>query len=83
MIEQKTWREFQNAGMLFLCNNLLMAFGWSLVFNLDKATGMIMSCYPARVKFRGFSNDVTVKGYKLLGNYISENAEALKEEANS
>lgn len=42
----------------------------------------IAGVYPARVKFRGFSEDSNTQGYKNITNYLKENVNDLYEEIN-
>ena len=80
MVERKSWEEFRETGLLFFINQVLHAFGWSIVVELDKDTGEITSCYPARVKFRGFAESSVEKGYKKIGIYLKDNASELYNE---
>ena len=41
----------------------------------------IVDAYPARVSFRGFSEESTDRGFKRLSKYMVDNAEQLKKEA--
>ena len=81
MVIQKEIQEFRESGMLWFINNLLHIFGWAVVIEMkdDKAIRM----YPARVKFRGFSEDNNTEGYIKVSEYMKENAAELLEEANS
>jgi hypothetical protein len=81
MIDKKTWEDFKKAGMLWFVNSILHVFGWSIVVEL-KANGEIAGVYPARVKFRGFSEDSNTQGYKNITNYLKENVNDLHEEIN-
>jgi len=78
MITKKEWSEFQNTGLLLIINQLLHCFGWAIVF--EKENDIIVSVYPARVKFRGFDNEDTSEAYKKLSQYMVDNAAALHEE---
>ena len=80
MIDKKTWDDFRQTGLLLFVNQFLHIFGWSIVVNIDD--GGDVSAYPARVKFRGFDDKSTGDAYVKISNYISENADAIKEEAN-
>lgn len=83
MLEKKTWKEFQNTGLLLFVNQLLHIFGWAIVFVIDAPTGEVMQVYPARVKFRGFDEPSTEEAYKKISKFMSENAKQLEEEANA
>ena len=43
----------------------------------------VTSCYPARVRFRGFSNESTSNAYVKISQYMKNNAETLLKEAKS
>jgi hypothetical protein len=81
MLKEKSWKEFKDTGMLWLINTTLHVFGWAIAYELDEA-GNIVRVYPARCKFRGFSEDVNTKGYKEVSKYMLDNAEELFKEAN-
>lgn len=81
MITKKSWNEFRATGLFLFINSILHAFGWSLVVELDRDSMKVTNCYPARVKFRGFSEDAVEESYARIGKYIKENAEQLAEEA--
>lgn len=83
MIDKKTWTDFRSTGLLFFINSILHAFGWAIVIEVDKDSKEITNCYPARVKFRGFDEQSQSEEHAKIGTYLAENAEALKEEANS
>jgi len=72
MIDKKTWGEFKNSGMLWFANTILHAFGWAIALDIDD-NGDVVDCFPARVKFRGFSEDVNTKGYIALSEYLQKN----------
>ena len=80
MIKRKTWEEFKNCGLLWWINMILHTFGWAIVieFEDDKVT----NAYPARTKFRGFSEKENDKGYIAVSKYLSENAKELEKEVN-
>lgn len=79
MINRKTWEEFRECGFLWWINMILHTFGWSIVADVDDK-GNIKDVYPARVKFRGFSEEFNTEGYIKLSKYMNDNAaEILKE----
>lgn len=78
MLEEKTWKEFRNAGMLFLANTILQFFGWSIVIEIEVDR---IKVYPARTKFRGFSLDCIEEGHKWVANFLINNVEELYKEA--
>ena len=81
MIEQKSWAEFRNTGMLWWINNALHIFGWSIVVETDDTSGAVINAYPARVKFRGFAEESNDKGYRRVSDYMADNAKQLRREA--
>ena len=80
MIEKKSWKEFRNSGLLWFINTILHLFGWSIVVQMDNDE--VTDVYPARVKFRGFSESSTTAGYRNLSNYLKENIDEISKEAN-
>ncbi len=80
MIERKTWKEFRDLKLLWFVNTILHLFGWAVVVIPDD-NGNIRDVYPARVKFRGFSEEINTSGYIGLSEYMKENAEQLLKEA--
>ena len=79
MVTEKSWDEFRDSGLLWFINTILHTFGWAIVGEMDK--GEIIRCYPARVKFRGFSEDRNTEGYKQLSDYMKQEADNLVSEA--
>ena len=82
MTKEKTWQEFRDSGLLWFTNSILHVFGWAIVVEIDEETKDFIRAYPARVKYRGFSEASTTQGHKRLAKYIKENAETLVQEAN-
>ena len=78
MIEKKTWKEFKDMGFLWLVNSLLHLFGWAICLEVNE--GVVTDVFPARVKFRGFSESNNTEGYKKISQYMRDNAEALLQE---
>lgn len=79
MIERKTWKEFRDSKLLWFVNTILHTFGWAITVDIDN--GEIIDVYPARVKFRGFSENINTEGYIGLSEYMKENCEELLKEA--
>jgi len=80
MIDGKPWEEFLDTGLLLYINQILHVFGWVIVYNkLDDNT---ISVYPARTKYRGFSNESVTDSYTKITKYLSENIEELVEDMN-
>lgn len=74
-----SWEEFQATGLIWWINRNLHLFGWALVrkyrSNEDGTTQMIV--YPARCKYRGFTEELEEAGFKKLTNYLASNVENL------
>ena len=80
MIDKKNWEEFMSSGLLWFINTILHTFGWSIV--IKKYDNKIIDVYPARVKFRGFSEESNTDGYIKISNYLKNNIDELAKEAN-
>lgn len=59
---------------------ILHTFGWAIVVDIDE-DGQITRVYPARVKFRGFSEKANAEGYIKVSQYLEESAKVLCKEA--
>lgn len=81
MVNRKSWKEFKDSGLLWWINTILHTFGWAIVFDVEE-DGTISEVYPARVKFRGFSEDVNTEGYKKVSKYLVGEVTELAREAN-
>lgn len=79
MVDKKTWKEFKDTGLLWFINNILHLFGWAICLEMDG--GAVTEAYPARTKFRGFSEDCNSEGYKKVTQYMKDNAKILFLEA--
>lgn len=80
MLYKKSWKEFRESGMLWWINMILHTFGWAIAVTIED-DGNISAAYPAKVKFRGFSEKENSEGYIKVGKYLQENAKELLEEA--
>lgn len=80
MITRKTWGEFRDSGLLWFINTILHVFGWSIVVEQSDSKE-IVDAYPARVKFRGFSEESTTRGYRNVSKYLKENIDEIQKEA--
>lgn len=80
MVNEKSWKQFRDSGLLWWINMILHTFGWSIVVNVEE-DGTISNGYPARVKYRGFGNEYNSIGYKQVSKYMNENAEQLQKES--
>lgn len=82
MVNKKTWKQFQNSGLLWWINMILHTFGWAIALNVNEE-GEITDAFPARVKYRGFGEKENTDGYIRVSKYIKENVDDLVEEAES
>lgn len=80
-IRQLSWEEFRNTGLLSFVNTFLHIFGWALVFSYTDGSNEPVSVYPARVRFRGFSEEQVAADYIKLSQYMVNNSDELLEEA--
>ena len=78
-VKEKSWKEFQESGMLWMANTILQVFGWSVVVEEDN--GNITMVYPARVKYRGFTQKTNNRGYIKVSKFMQEHAEELLNES--
>jgi len=81
MVTKKSWEEFRASGLLWFINTTLHMFGWTIVVKvMDADNDTIVEVYPARVKFRGFNEDINTKGYQKVSKYLQDNVEELAKE---
>ena len=78
-ITKKTWLEFRDTGLFWWINHILHTFGWAIVIEFDSNKDLI-DCYPARVKYRGFSTESNDAGFEKVSKYLKENADILYQE---
>ncbi len=81
MVTEKSWDEFRDTGLVLIVNQILHIFGWAITFEVNEESGKVIRAYPARVKFRGFSNGRYTQAYRQITQYMSDNIEELKKEA--
>ena len=74
-----SWSKFRDDGLLWFINTILHIFGYAIVVVMEN--GEVIRSYPARVKYRGFSEKENTNGYKKLSQYMKENAKKLLDEA--
>ena len=79
MVTRKSWEEFRQNGLLWFTNLILHMFGWSIVVKQDN--NIKVDVYPARVKYRGFSEKTNTEGYKKVSKYLQENINELVKES--
>lgn len=71
-LKEISLEEFRNSGLLWFVNSILHLFGMAIVIDIEKN-----KMYPARCKFRGFSEKSNTIGYTNLTKYMKENSEDL------
>ena len=80
MITKKTWKEFKETKLLWFINSILHIFGWSIILQYDSDTNEICDVYPARVKYRGFSEESNTAGYEGLTQYLQNNIQNIADD---
>ena len=80
-MEKKSWDEFRDSGLLWWINMILHTFGWAIVIGKNSEEN-ITEVFPARVIYRGFSEESNTSGYKKVTSFLKENIEDLEKEAN-
>ena len=78
MVDEKTWKEFKDSGLLWWVNMIIHTFGWAIVYESDNGT--LTRVYPARVKYRGFDEKSNDQGYEKVNRYMKANAENILED---
>ena len=77
-IERISWEEFRSTGFLWFVNRLLHTFGLAIVITMDK--GKVLEVYPARVRFRGFSEKSESLGFLRVTKYMRDHVDELVED---
>ena len=75
-LEERSWKSFKDAGMLWFVNRILHVFGWAIVAEVDHK-GKILTVYPARCKFRGFGTKTERQGFQRVSRYIAKHSKQL------
>ena len=81
MIEEMSLKEFRDSGLLWYINQQLHLFGVALTVEIDD-NNEPTRIYPAKCKFRGFSEEVNTNGYKKVTNYLNQHSDELLEDCN-
>jgi hypothetical protein len=79
MLTKKSWEEFRATGLFWLLNHTLHLFGWAIVY--ETKDGRVAAVYPARTKYRGFTEEDTENGFKRVTTYLKDNINELHKEA--
>lgn len=80
MVEKRSWDEFRKTGLLWWINMILHTFGWAICVEVE-GEGDIVNSYPARVKYRGFSEKCNNEGYINVSKYLADNSDELRRES--
>lgn len=81
-IKEISWGQFKDSGLLWCVNRTLHLFGMAIVVICDE-NDKIERVYPARVKFRGFQEELETNGFKKLHNFLSSNIKEIEKETNT
>lgn len=84
-VNKRTWDEFRKTGLFMFINTILHAFGWAICVEVERYDELgedapVTRCYPARVKFRGFSEKDQNQMHERIANYLEQVSPNLKEE---
>lgn len=77
---ERSFEEFRDSGLLWFVNRILHTFGWALTY-IEEEDGTISRWYPARVTYRGFSEQTEDEGFARIAKYMADNATILYKEA--
>lgn len=83
VVTKKDWTEFRESGLVLVINQLLHIFGWVICFEIDSKTNEVTKCYPARTRYRGFSEEDVDESHKKVSQYLKDNIDDIYEEAQS
>lgn len=79
-IKEISWLEFRESGLLLIVNQFLHIFGLAIVMDMDDKTTKVFRVYPARVKFRGFTEKSIDSSYLKVSEYMNKNSKKLLKE---
>lgn len=80
-VQESTWNDFQDLGLLWWVNRGLHVFGWAILFEQNLETGEVLRVYPARVEWRPFGPDHEAEGFRKIRRAIVEEASSIVEGA--
>jgi hypothetical protein len=78
----RPWSEFADAGMFWFVNRLLHVFGW-VICRETEPDGTISGVYPARTRYRGFSEKDESEGFRKVTADIQAHMTELVEDCES
>ena len=83
-VEELSWQEMRDSGLLWFVNSLLHLFGRAIVFDFGKSKngklGKLKRVYFARCRYRGFDSKTGDSGYTNLTDFLSKNIKELKKD---
>lgn len=79
IFQEDSWEQFRKSGLLWFINSILHLFGWAIVMIMTD--GKVTNVYPARVPYRGFSENDNTDGYAKVTRYLKDNIDELDMEA--
>ena len=83
-LSERTWEQFREAGLLWWVNRMLHLFGWAIVCEISdnsKDGEQVLRVYPARSRYRGFSEESEDRGFRKLSRYLRDVASQLVEDS--
>jgi hypothetical protein len=81
LLEEKSWDEFRQTGLLWFVNSILHTFGWAITCECDDNTLKVQRVYPARTTFRGFDPADELDARQRVSAFLMDNASELYSEA--
>lgn len=74
-LSERSWAEFDDAGMLWLVNRILRLFGWELVREETNN-----SVHPARSRRRAFNEADEQAGFERVTEHLGRTIDELRED---
>lgn len=74
-VDRRSWREFQESGLLWWVNRSLHLFGWAIAMEV-RDDGEPVAVYPVRISCRGFDASAEADGFRRLTDHMA--AESLE-----
>lgn len=83
-VEELSWEEFRNSGLLWFVNRILHLFGRAICLDYEKdekgSPTKVKRVYFARCRFRGFDEKTINRGFKNLTNFLETNITDIKKD---